>query len=104
MIAEFLQMEGYSVAIAANGQEGLRLIETWQPSVILLDLRVPVLDGWGFARELRQRSIKLPIVVVSAAPNPQRWAEEIGATAFLSKPFDLEDLLSIIARLCQESR
>ncbi|HVC33923.1 MAG TPA: response regulator [Chloroflexota bacterium] len=99
MLSDFLAMEGYEVETAADGSEGLRAVEESSPSVIVLDMRMPVLDGWGFARELRERGIKLPILVVTAAQSPRRWAEEIGADGYLAKPFDLIDLLTAIERI-----
>jgi DNA-binding response OmpR family regulator len=68
------------------------------PSVILLDMRMPVLDGWGFAERLRERRLPYPIVVMTAAESARRWAEEIGADAYIAKPFDVNELLQIIER------
>lgn len=99
MVSDFLQLEGYLVDTAADGDEGIRMVESRGPSIVLLDMRMPVLDGWGFARELKHRGIHLPILVVTAAQNPRRWAEEIGAQGYLSKPFDLNDLVLAIERL-----
>ncbi len=99
MISDFLELEGYSVAMAADGLEGLRAVESTSPSLVLLDMWMPVLDGWGFARKLRERGIDLPILVLTAAQNPRRWAEEVGAQGYLAKPFDLHDLLHAIERI-----
>src|SRR3712207_9185350 len=76
-----------------------RAVERERPAVVVLDMRMPVLDGWGFARALQARQIRLPILVMTAAQNARRWAEEIGADAYLAKPFDLTDLLSAVERL-----
>lgn len=95
-VSEILQFEGYSVATAANGAEALEAIERLKPSLVLLDMRMPVLDGWGFARELRARGLRLPILVMTAARSASRWAEEIGAQGYLAKPFDLPDLLKVV--------
>ncbi len=95
-VSEILQFEGYSVATAANGAEALEAIERLKPSLILLDMRMPVLDGWGFARELRARGVRLPILVMTAARSASRWAEEIGAQGYLAKPFDLPELLKVV--------
>jgi CheY-like chemotaxis protein len=98
-VSEILQFEGYTVLTASNGAAGLQCVEQIQPSIVLLDMRMPILDGWGFARALKQRGINLPIVVMTAAQDARRWAEEVEATAYLSKPFDLVELLAIIERL-----
>lgn len=100
VVADALQLEGYPVAIASNGLEALRIIDQEEPTLVLLDMRMPVLDGWGFNREFRQRGYDVPIVVITAAQNAKRWAEEIGAAGYLSKPFDLDDLLRIVERFC----
>jgi two-component system, chemotaxis family, chemotaxis protein CheY len=95
-VTEILEFEGYQVTTAANGAEALETIERVRPSLVLLDMRMPVLDGWGFARELRKRGVKLPILVMTAAQSASRWAAEIGAQGYLAKPFDLVDLLRAV--------
>lgn len=98
-VAEILHLEGYPVATAGNGMEALAAVERERPSLVLLDMRMPVLDGWGFARQLRARGVDLPILVMTAAQDAGSWAEEIGAEGYLAKPFDLLDLLDEVARL-----
>ncbi|MGZ8512376.1 MAG: response regulator transcription factor, partial [Candidatus Limnocylindria bacterium] len=66
-VAEMLEIEGYSVEEAANGADALRAIERQAPDLILLDMRMPVLDGWAFAAELNRRQVEIPIVVMTAA-------------------------------------
>ena len=97
-VSEILEFEGYPVGTAVNGAEALRAVEESPPSMVLLDMRMPVLDGWGFARELAARGVKVPIVVMTAAQDARRWAEEIGAEGFVAKPFDLIDLLAAVER------
>lgn len=85
--------EGYPVRLASNGLEALHAIEEEPPSLVLLDMHMPVLDGWGFARELRERGLELPLLVMTAAGrDPAAIAEEIGAASYISKPFSLETL------------
>jgi CheY-like chemotaxis protein len=98
-VTDILEFEGYPVATATNGAEGLRCVEQQRPALVLLDMRMPVLDGWEFARILRDRDITLPIVVMTAAQDARRWAQEIGATGYLAKPFDLLELLATVERL-----
>ena len=93
-----LEAEGYDVRTATNGKEGLERLADGKVSLVLLDMRMPVLDGWQFAKELKRRAIDVPVVVMTAAQNARHWAEEIGADAYLSKPFDLDDLLAAVAR------
>jgi two-component system chemotaxis response regulator CheY len=93
-IAAILEMEGYAVELASNGEEAITVVANQTPSLVLLDMRMPVLDGWGFARVLRERGVSVPIIVMTAAQDAGRWAREIGAQGYIAKPFDLGDLLS----------
>jgi CheY-like chemotaxis protein len=95
-VAEMLEIEGYSTEEAANGADALAAIERRQPDLILLDMRMPVLDGWGFAAEMNRRDMTIPIVVMTAARDAARWASEIAATASLSKPFGFDDLIRTV--------
>ncbi len=99
-LAEFLEMEGYPVSTARNGAEALQTVESAEPSFVLLDMRMPVLDGWGFARALRERGRALPILMMTAAQDTRQWAEEINAAGYITKPFDLMDLLAAVKSLC----
>ena len=97
-VCEILSMEGYRVAEARHGAEGLERVAAERPALILLDLMMPVMDGVAFVEALRARhpGAAIPVVVISADGNPQR-AEGLGARAFLAKPFDIEVLLSEVA-------
>lgn len=95
-VSAMLEIEGYQVAEAANGADALHAMETARPDVILLDMRMPVLDGWGFAAELRRRGHGTPIVVMTAARDAARWARDIAAAAFVAKPFGFDDLISAV--------
>ena len=97
-ICDILEGEGYRVARARHGVEALQRVEEERPSVILLDLMMPVMDGPAFAEVLRgrYRDGAIPIVVISADGNAQK-AVEVGALGFLAKPFDIEALLSQVA-------
>lgn len=91
--------EGYAVTEATDGQEALERVEAQRPDVILLDMRMPVMDGWEFARTYRQRpGPHAPIVIVTAALDVAKDAKEIGADGFLAKPFQLDDLLDLVQR------
>ena len=105
-IREFVTMvlegEGYGVRGAENGQVALEQTETGAVDLILLDMRMPVLDGWGFVRQYRERTAQpVPIVVMTAAPDARARAAEVAATAYLAKPFDLHELLETVAAQLQ---
>jgi CheY-like chemotaxis protein len=74
-------------------------VERTRPSLVLLDMRMPVLDGWGFAAALKARGVTLPILVMTAAQNARAWAEEIGAQGVVAKPFEVPHLLDAGERL-----
>jgi CheY-like chemotaxis protein len=90
---------GFEVASAANGQEACRVMEGYAPDLILLDMKMPVMDGWGFCRALKGRDPRPPIVVLTAAPDPAARAAEVHAEAWLGKPFEYDDLEAIVRRL-----
>lgn len=98
-VREILDLEGYKVETAADGREALLVVERRAPSLVLLDMRMPEMDGWGFARALTERGIRLPIVAMTAAENARSWADEIGAQAYVAKPFELEELLATVERV-----
>jgi two-component system, chemotaxis family, chemotaxis protein CheY len=98
-VAFVLENEGYCVTTADNGAVALEQVARNPVDVVLLDMRMPVMDGWAFARAYRQRpGPHAPIVVLTAANDASTRADQIQAAAYLGKPFELDDLLSIVAR------
>jgi CheY-like chemotaxis protein len=90
---------GYSVAVAENGRDALDYLRrSPAPDVVLLDLMMPVLDGWGFRVAQREDPAlrDIPVIVMSAGAHAAA-VEELGAAAFIRKPFSLDDLLALIA-------
>jgi two-component system, OmpR family, response regulator MprA len=100
IIAEALEREGYDVETASNGAEALEAIQRQEPSTILLDMHMPVLDGWGVASTLQQLGLRVPTLVMTAAATARKQADEIAAAGFLAKPFDLDDLVRAVERVC----
>ena len=103
-LSEVLQSEGFGVARARNGLEALgRLRGGTRPSVILLDLMMPIMNGWQFRYEQRQDSdlSKIPVVVVSAKSDSQQHAEWLEADGYISKPIDVKVLLGTLSRYCE---
>ena len=95
-----LDSEGYVVSTATNGAQALAVTDQVQPDLILLDMRMPIMDGWTFARRYREKSSepKAPIVVITAATDAGERAAEIQADGYLGKPFDLDELLGLVER------
>jgi two-component system, chemotaxis family, chemotaxis protein CheY len=94
-----LEDEGFECVPAANGQEALAAMRTFHPDVIILDLMMPVMDGWQFANELRAREEDVPLVLLSAARDLKVHAKTLAAADVIEKPFDLAELLPKIARV-----
>ncbi|HSD22044.1 MAG TPA: response regulator [Anaeromyxobacter sp.] len=99
LLEMILQDAGHSVRTAPEGAAALARVAEEMPGAILLDMRMPGMNGWDFAHEFRARYGRAcPIVVVTAAENARARAEEIGAEGWLSKPFEIEDVLETVAR------
>jgi DNA-binding response OmpR family regulator len=98
MVMQILRTEGYPVLGARNGVEGLAHVDRRAPSLILLDMRMPRMDGWQFAAALRKRGIASPVVVMTAADNAKRWADEVRADGFVTKPFEVLELLASVEK------
>jgi two-component system, chemotaxis family, chemotaxis protein CheY len=89
--------EGYSVREAPNGEAALEVLAEWQPDLILLDLRMPIMDGWEFARRYGlTEGMHAPIVAFVAALNAAQECANLDVAGIVSKPFDLEDLLDAV--------
>lgn len=94
-----LSEAGRRVRTARDGVAALERVDEELPALVFLDMRMPGMNGWDFAREFRARYGRpCPIVVVTAAEDARLRAEEIGADAWLAKPFDIADVLAIADR------
>ncbi|TMA25426.1 MAG: response regulator [Deltaproteobacteria bacterium] len=95
-----LSTEGYRVLMASNGKEALEVLSNERPSAILLDLMMPVMDGWQFVAELEKRGWRrAPLLILSADRAVQGHAVKLRAEAHLAKPFDLDELLGKVQQL-----
>ena len=95
-----LEIEGFEVIDAADGEAGLRLAQREKPDLVVLDLMLPKIDGYKVCRTLKfdERYRTLPIVVLSARSGEQdkKLALDMGADAFVSKPYDMGELVRLI--------
>jgi CheY-like chemotaxis protein len=99
MVVEILRARGYDVDAADNGAAALERVGARLPGLILLDMRMPVMNGWEFARVFRQRHNRgAPIVVFTAAADAHRAASEVEAEGCLNKPFEWDDLFAEVRR------
>jgi two-component system chemotaxis response regulator CheY len=103
LLAEELLYRGYSVTVARNGSEALDHLDVMTPDVIVLDLMMPVMDGWTFVERYRDHAGRrsAPIIAVSAAGDLPPGYQALGVTVFLRKPFDLNELANCIAQLAR---
>lgn len=87
---------------AEHGLAALELMDRRQPDLVVLDMKMPVMDGWAYCDRLSRRpGPRPPILVVTAAPDVAGRAEAVCAAAWLEKPFEPEELLSTVERLLQ---
>jgi DNA-binding response OmpR family regulator len=107
LIAVNLQLEGFEVITAADGEEGLRLAAESVPDVITLDVMMPRLSGLDTLVRLRAdpRTASVPVVMVTGRAQPADIArgEELGVDAYLTKPFEPAELIEVVLRLARPS-
>ncbi len=97
MMEMVLESEGYQVTTATNGAMALAALSRERPALILLDMKMPGVDGWEFARRYAELPApKPPVIVITAAQDASRRAAEIGAQGYLAKPFSIDQLLQVV--------
>ena len=101
-----LTFKGYRVITARNGREGLDIIRAERPAVVIADIMMPKLDGFGLVHRLRlaPETCDIPVVFITAtyvAPEDKEFALNIGATRFLQKPVDLDTFLKTVVELLE---
>src|SRR5438093_4638997 len=98
-----LELEGYEVEVASDGEEALRSFGEFRPHLVLLDIMMPKMDGWEVSRRLKEgpASGAVPIVLLSAwaQDSDVKRGSEIGVAAYVTKPFDPVALLDLVADL-----
>ena len=101
LLRDVLELLGCAVQLAANGREALEHLQQVRPDLVLLDFMMPVMDGRAFGLAVRGdgRTVDLPIVLMSAAPEAAQVSGEIRAQGLLRKPFDLDELARVVEQL-----
>lgn len=89
-IEKGLQKNGFGTQVAADGEQALLMMQSYKFDLLLLDLGLPIKDGWTVLKELRNQGHKIPIIVVSAYSDVDR---NIDMTDCVTKPFSFQDLL-----------
>ena len=103
VVQAILETEGFHVSTAANGREALDQIARSAPALVLLDLQMPVIDGWQVQARLRTERPEVPVVVMTAGRHARLEAAQHRAAGYLGKPFDIADLLDTIERFVPAS-
>lgn len=105
LVVQILRDEGFEPLAHENGLEALDyLVGGGAADVVLLDMRMPVMDGWEFASQVHERKIEVPILVMTAATNARAWANEIAAQGYVPKPFDIDELVSAVRAIVGDGR
>ena len=106
LLQDALRMNGYETSSAKHGLEALRLIREQKPDLVILDINMPQLDGFGVIEKLRNENNNVPVIVLTA--RDQRDDKSIGfglgADDFVTKPFGLEELLMRVAAVLRRSK
>ena len=99
-VAEVLQEEGYAVAVAADGQEGIAQFSAFHPHLVITDLQMPRLNGLGVIAHVQKVAPTTPIILFTAevALDAKRRAQDLGLAGYLNKPFEFTDMLDQIAK------
>jgi len=101
LLRRSLAFEGYEVTTAPNGQEGLRILQGRHADLVILDVMMPILDGWEVCRRLRAAGISSPVLMLTAKDDVQDRVKglDMGADDYLVKPFALEELMARVRAL-----
>ena len=101
LLADVLADAGYEVQAASDGAAALEILAWWLPSVIVLDLMMPVMDGEAFLRMRREQPglWGIPVLVLTAHSQHHRVLDGLAPSAVLRKPYDLDDLLATVETL-----
>jgi CheY-like chemotaxis protein len=104
VVSELLIDEGYQVKTAINGKDALATLSSWRPDVILLDLMMPIMDGWTFLtnRQSNCTLSRIPVIVMSASHTLSRADERLADADVVAKPFEIDTVLTKVAALAQQ--
>ncbi|MCR9099928.1 MAG: response regulator [bacterium] len=102
-LTEYLELSGHDVVVATNGQEGWAFLQAEQPDLVICDVKMPLLDGFEIKERANQDDAlkDIPFIFLSAAAQKTDIArgQALGAIAYLTKPFDMKDLLSWVNKV-----
>lgn len=109
IIRQYLEIRGYPITVAHNGDEALAVYETVRPAVVLLDVMMPGRDGWEVCRIMKQhptlgKNVRIIMVTALDAWDDKREALQLGADDYVEKPFDLPTLAKTVQRNLAQMR
>lgn len=99
---EVFEELGYSVLPVPSAEAGLKLLKTSRPDLIILDIKMPGMGGSAFLQKLRSLKLRIPVVVSTAYPHLAEEMARLGATAYIIKSGDLEDLVKCVQSIFEE--
>src|SRR5579871_2730002 len=98
-LAIVLRQASFKVTLAGNGEQALASLRESRPDVVLLDMVMPVLDGWHFLQQVKAENVPdLPIIIVTATVLTREWAQQQGCCGFIRKPIEMAEMLEEIRR------
>lgn len=99
-----LRLQGYEAKISADGIDGLNQWRSWKPDLIILDIMLPMIDGFSILKTIREQDEKIPILILSARGDTKDKVKGLkyGVDDYLAKPFDLEEFLLRVERLLRK--
>jgi DNA-binding response OmpR family regulator len=105
LVADALRGEGFAVDLAAHGREALEAMRARRPATVVLDLMMPIMDGFSFIEACHKEQLceGVPIVVMSAVRDALRRLEEVPVHACVAKPFDMDELMRLVERYARSN-
>jgi CheY-like chemotaxis protein len=105
VIVEYLKGKEIKILEAEDGEQALQIIELEKPDIILLDLIMPVMDGFEVLEILKKQENKIPIIVITAylKGNTFQRCKELGAKGFLNKPIKMQELFNLISQVLEQT-
>jgi DNA-binding NarL/FixJ family response regulator len=107
-ISDYLEISGYLVTAAENGQKALEMLEKFQPHLLITDITMPFMDGYELVRQVRCQPVfrLLPVIFLTARTHTKERVRgyQLGCDIFLPKPFELEELRAVIRNLLERSQ
>jgi DNA-binding NarL/FixJ family response regulator len=107
-VSDYLELQGYGVVTAENGQKALEIVSQHQPHLIVTDIAMPLLDGFEFVRRVRLQPVfrLLPVIFLTACNDTEARIRgyQVGCDAYLPKPFELAELGAVVRNLLERAQ